>query len=247
MLLNSLFKIAMSNITFIIFTYNEEKRLPFIIRNFSKYGRVCVMDGGSTDRTKEIAESMGADFFTRPPSAVLYVETPENFEFIKTFLGTDWIYWGYSDNVAPKTLLDKFKEISRQDKIKALMIPLYTYLWGNTEKYALKSHAPFFFHKDFMDFTDKHIHKIGRFTGTKEQVLTLPNREEYALKHFSSYNVIKFLHAHMRYAETEAQEKLKSKSRFSLFKLFKALLAYAWIFGRHNYKNGKLGLLIVLN
>jgi len=237
----------MSNITFIIFTYNEEKRLPFIIRNFSKYGRVCVMDGGSTDRTKEIAESMGADFFTRPPSAVLYVETPENFEFIKTFLDTDWIYWGYSDNVAPKTLLDKLREISGQDKIKQVMIPLYTYLWGNTEKYALKSHAPFFFHKDFIDFSDWHIHSIGRFTGRGEQLLTLPSREEFALRHFSVYNVTKFVHAHMRYSEEEAREKFKAGQKFSIWRLFRAMLGYLWIFGKYNYNNGKLGLLITLN
>lgn len=237
----------MSNITFVIFTYNEENRLPFIIRNFSRYGRICIMDGGSTDSTKQVAESMGAFFFTRPKSTKVNAETPENFEFIKTFLDTDWIYWGYADNIAPKALLEKLSEISHQDKIKQVFIPLYTYLWGYTERYALKAYAPFFFHKDFVDFNNNHIHGIGRFVGTKEQILTLPSREEYALKHFSTYNLQKFVANHMRYAETEAQEKFQTGQKFSVWKLCRAILAYVWIFGKQNYKSGKLGLLVILN
>ncbi len=237
----------MSNITFVIFTYNEEKRLPFILRNFSKYGRICIMDGGSTDRTREIAESMGATYFRRPASNKMNVETPENYEFIKNFLDTEWIYWGYADNIAPKTLLEKLTEMSRQDKIKYVLMPLYTYLWGNTKHYAQKGYAPFFFHKDFIDFTNNHIHGIGKFTGRKEQLLVLPNKEKYALKHFSTYNVEKFVRNHMKYAEQEAQEKFQTGQKFSVWRLFRAMFAYAWIFGRRNYKNGKLGLLIILN
>lgn len=237
----------MSKITFVFFTYNEEKRLGFVLRNFSKFGRICIVDGGSTDRTKEIAQSFGADFFLRPPATGPYVETEANFNLIKTFLDTDWIYWGYVDNIAPKPLLNKLLEISQQDKIKQVLIPLYTYLWGNTEKYALKSYAPFFFHKDFVSFTGNHIHSIGKFLGTKEQILTLPSKEEYALKHFSTYNVAKFVAGHMRYAETEAQDKFQAGKKFSVWQLFRAMLGYTWIFGKYNYKNGKLGLLIILN
>lgn len=237
----------MSNITFVIFTYNEEYRLPFVLRNFSKYGRICVLDGGSTDRTKQVAESMGATFYLRSPSNRPNVETSENFELIKSFLDTDWVYWGYADNIAPKVLLDKLTEISRQNIIKQVMIPLYTYLWGNTKRYALKSYAPFFFHKDFVDFSGNYIHGIGKFLGMKEEILTLPNREEYALKHFSVYNQEKFVHGHMRYAEQEAQEKFRVGQKFSIWRMLRAILAYTWIFGKNNYKNGRLGLIIILN
>lgn len=237
----------MSNITFIFFTYNEEKRLPFVIKNFSKYGRVCVMDGGSTDNTKGVAESMGADFFTRPKSEKANVETTENFEFIKNFLKTDWIYWGYVDNLAPKNLLDKLTEVSKQGEFKQVLIPLYTYLWGNIKNYAIKGYAPFFFHKDYIDFKDNYIHGFGKFAGTKQEILTLPDSEEFAIKHFSVYNQEKFVLGHMRYANHEALEKFKNKSKFSLFRLFRAMLYYVWIFGKQNYKNGKLGLLIILN
>lgn len=237
----------MTNITFVIFTYNEEKRISYILRNFSKYGRICLMDDGSTDRTKEIAEAAGASFFIRPKSAKINVETGENFEFIKTFLNTDWIYWGYADNIAPKTLLDKLAEISHEDKFKQVFIPLYTYLWGHTKNYALKGYAPFFFHKDFMDFSGNHIHGLGRFTGSKEQVLFLSNREEFALRHFSTYNQEKFVRNHMRYAEQEALEKFQGGQKFSVWRLLRAMLTYVWILGKQGFRNGRLGLLIILN
>lgn len=237
----------MTNISFIIFTYNEEKRISFVIRNFIKYGKVFIMDGRSTDRTKAIAESLGAHFFTRPPSDNPSVETKENFDFIKDIIDTDWVYWGYADNIAPKTLVEKMVEISNLEKYKYVLLPLYTYLWGNTDNYSLKSYAPFFFHKNYVDFTNNHIHGIGKFLGTKDQVLKLPSKEHLALKHFSTYNIHKFVHGYMKYSEREAQEKYAAGKKFSVVRLCIAMLAYLWIYGRFSYKNGKLGLLIVLN
>lgn len=237
----------MSNITFIIFTHNEEKRISYVIENFIRYGRVCILDGGSTDKTREITESMGAEFFLRTPSNVPGVETQENFNLVKQIMRNDWVYWGYADNIAPQTLVEKMVEISKQNKIKSVLLPLYTYLWGNTSHYALKSYAPFFFHKDYVDFSNNYIHGIGKFLGKSEELLKLPNKEEYALKHFSTYNIEKFVRGHMNYSEREAQEKYHRGSRFSLFRVFYAMLAYCWIFGRYSYKNGKLGILIILN
>ncbi len=236
-----------NNISFILFAYNEEKRIEYAIKNFIRYGKVYILDGGSTDNTQKIAESLGATFHTRPPSKVINVETQTNFEFIKSLIDTDWIYWGYVDNIAPQTLMDRIIEITKENKYKSIMIPLYTYLWGNTKNYALRSHAPFVFHKDYMDFTNNYIHGIGQFLGKNEERITLPNKEEFALKHFSTYNVTKFVGGHIKYSELEAKEKFEKNKKFSLTRLFAAMLLYAYIFGKYNYRNGKLGILIILN
>lgn len=236
-----------SNITFILFTHNEEKRIPYVIKNFIKYGEVFILDGGSTDKTKEIAESMGAKFFVRPENKKPFMETEENFNFIKSIITTDWIYWGYTDNIAPKTLVEKMVEISQQNIIKSVNIPLYTYLWGNTTHYAHKSYAPFLYHKNFVDFTNNYIHGLGKFTGTNAQQIFLEDKEKYALKHFSTYSLNKFITGHLRYAETEAIQKFKKKEKFSLLKMFAAMMRYIFIYGKYSYKNGSLGVLIILN
>lgn len=236
-----------SNITFVLFTRNEEKRLIYPLKNFANYGSIIILDGGSTDNTKAVAESMGAQFLTRPNITSANVENVENFEFIKQHIKTDWIYWGYVDNLAPKTLLEKMVEIAKDNKYKKVNIPLYTHLWGNTKNYAHKSYAPFLFHKDYIDFTNNHIHGLGKFLGKKSEILFLPNKEVYALKHFSTYNLNKFILGHLRYAEQEAEEKFAKGTPFQTWKLFGAIIRYTWIYGRYCYKNGILGLLIVLN
>ena len=237
----------MSNITFVLFAYNEEKRISYAIKNFITYGQVIILDGGSTDMTKEISESLGAIFLLRPERTNPSVETQENFEFIKKNCVTEWIYWGYVDNIAPKTLIEKMIEVSNQDRIKLINIPLYTYLWGYTKEFSHKSYAPFLFHKDFVDFKNNYIHGLGKFLGTKEQCSFLEDTEYYALHHFSLYNSSKFITGHLRYANAEAIEKHLRKEKFSVIKMLLAMVRYCFIYGRYCYKNGTLGLLIVLH
>jgi glycosyltransferase involved in cell wall biosynthesis len=51
-----------SNITFFLAAYNEAFRIEYVVRNLVRYGRVVILDGGSTDSTKEVAEKWGAEF-----------------------------------------------------------------------------------------------------------------------------------------------------------------------------------------
>jgi hypothetical protein len=98
-----------------------------------------------------------------------------------------------------------------------------------------------------MEFKENYIHGLGKFTGKPDQQVFLDNKEEYAIKHFSTYVINKFIPGHLRYAETEALQKLERGEKFSVIKLFAAMLRYITIYGRYSYKNGKLGLLITLN
>ena len=120
----------MSNITFVIFTYNEEKRIGYVVRNFVKYGEVLVLDDGSSDKTEEIVKKIGGKFILKPLGIKnKIVETQPVYDYIKKLIKTGWIFWGFADNLMPKTLLEKLVEISQQTKIKYVKIPIYTYLW----------------------------------------------------------------------------------------------------------------------
>jgi len=234
------------NITFVFFTYNEEKRIGYAVRNVMNYGDVILMDAGSTDKTKEIAEGLGATYYLRPDNSKPQVETQKNFDFIKEHISTDWVYWGYVDNFVPKSLLEKLQELSLQDIYKLVKIPLYTYLWGNTDHVIQEAYSPFFYHKDFMDYKENYIHGMGQFQGSAEQILVLPNKKKYALLHFSTYNITKFIQGHLRYAETEAQEKFARGERFSLIKMLAAIVRYWWIY-RKSLRTGSLGVIILMS
>lgn len=233
-------------VSFVIITYNEEKRIANVINNFIKYGDVIILDGGSTDKTRAICEELGAKFYLRPENKKIQIENEENFEFIKSIITTDWIYWGHADYIASRILIEKMIEISLQDKIKTVSLPLYTYLWGEIEFPSQISHTTMFFHKDFRSFSDTRIHYQGTFTGSKGQHLILPSNPDCALHHFSTYNVSKYVAGYMRYGEEEARQKFERGESFSLIKLFAAMMRYLWIY-RRSLRSPRLGILIMLN
>ena len=237
----------MNNITFVIFTYNEEKRIKYVLRNFVKYGEVLVLDDGSTDRTKEIVKRLGGKFISRPIKTKQYItESQIMYNFIKQLVKTDWIFWGFTDNLMPKSLLEKLVEISQQTKIKYVNIPLYTYLWGYTKEPIQEGCSPRFFMKDYVDFSGNKIHGMGKFLGDKNEVLTLPNRKEYAIRHYSTFDLRKFVLAHLKYAEKEAHERHKEGQRFSLFRTLGSMVRYFILYNKNVLKIGKLSILVGL-
>src|SRR3954463_10461127 len=103
-----------SNITFFLAAYNEGFRIEFPVRNLIKYGQVVILDGGSTDNTKEIAEKFGAKFYVRPKTDKPYADTEEVLDFAKSLCQTEWMYYSWVDNLLTKNLLEKMVELSHQ-------------------------------------------------------------------------------------------------------------------------------------
>ncbi len=236
-----------TNITFAIPVYNEEKRIPYVIKNLKNYGRIIFLDGGSNDESEHVASKANIEFYRRPESSVPYVETKETIGFLLTKLTTDWFCWGYADNLIPKKTLEAMSEIPNGSQYKIVYAPLYTYLWGFTKHPSHQSYIPILVHRNYIDFSNARIHSMGDFTGTKEEKLYLPNTAEYAVRHFSVYNSHKFILGHMRYAETEAGEKHAAGKRFSLLRMFISILYYMTIYGKYALRNGKIGVLIMLH
>jgi len=236
----------MSNITFVIFTYNEEKRIEYVIRNLIAYGEVLILDGGSTDRTQEISESLNARFVLRPKSLGEHVETGEMYEFVKSVVKTDWIYWGCADHMLPKTLLEKMKELSIQSEIKYVYMPIYTYLWGDVKNIVIKGSYPSFFIKEFVDFSENIIHGKGRFLGNESEILKLQDKHQFAVRHYSTYDQSKFIGRHLIYAKEEAMQKIKDGKRFSLIRMLAAMGGYFFMFIR-NIRHGILGVFTLIN
>jgi glycosyltransferase involved in cell wall biosynthesis len=236
-----------SNIAFILFTLNEEKRIEYPVRNFIKYGEVLVLDGGSTDRTGEIAQKYGAKFLQRPKMTMIGAgETTQMLDFALANTDKKWFFWQYVDDLAPKTLLEKLTEISRQDKYKQVIVPLYTYLWGKTVHPAIKTSVGCFFQRDAVDFSNNLIHGMGRFLGKKDEILRLPIRDEYAIRHFSLYNLNKFATSHLSYAEAEAGQKYAVGKKYSIPRMLGAMIRYFWLFYKDNWKNGAVGFMEAL-
>lgn len=236
-----------SNISFILFTYNDGYRLEHAIRNFKPFGEVIISDQESTDNTRQVAEKFGAKYTSRKATGKPFIETQELLDTVTGLASKDWIYWGYVDNILPKKLLEKLVEISLQEKIKYVYIPVHTYLWGDTKHVMAKAEYPCFFRKGMVDFSNNRIHGMGKFLGSAKEALHLPQKKEFAMRHFSLYDLNKFIPAHLRYANTEAEQKFNDGKRISLFYLFGSMGRYFYLFYcKGGFRAGLRGLFVGL-
>lgn len=232
----------MKNFSSIIFALNEEKRIELLLRNLIPYSEVFILDGGSTDRTREITEKFGGHFVVRPKISTAHVETEEMFQFAKALVKTNWIYWSYVDNILPKNLLEQLSEVAAANKYKCVYVPIYTYMWGETKYPVIKASYLNFFHKEFMDFSGNRIHGLGKFIGNKNEILDLPKKAHLAIRHYSLYDSNKFILGHLRYAAFEAEDKLKHGKKFSVFYMLGSMLHYFWLFYKRGFRVGVKGL-----
>ena len=235
------------NITFVVFTYNEERRIEYVLRCFANYGNILLMDDGSTDRTIEIAHQYGAKVVRREKCD--YVEQEHILQQIYRNTEAEWIYWTFADELLTKTLLEKLVLISKGADFDLVKIYRknchYGYKNLNFDSGAL---SPRFFRKGFVDFSNNPIHGMGKYLGDSNRILKLPAKDEYAMYHFSTYDVHKFELAHSRYSDIDAEIKFRRGKKFNMLFL---LLWPLRIFVRFYlvggaWKHGAPGLIMVM-
>lgn len=230
-------------ITFLVFTYNEERRIEYVLRCFRPFGDIVLLDGGSTDRTAEIAGKHGGRVVLRPPTD--YGEEEAMARFALDQVRTDWVYWAYADEILPRKLLRKLEEISRQDRYKIVNIPRKNLHYGMEGlNLASRFRSPRFFRKGYVDFSGNRIHGMGRFTGRPDEALDLPFRDELSIHHCSTYDIRKFEQSHSAYSDTE----VRGGVRFSPLRL---LLHPPYYFLRYylmggEWRNGWAGLIMTM-
>lgn len=190
-----------SQITFLVFTYNEERRLEYYLRCIQGWGHIVVIDNHSTDKTREIAARYTDQIFAfRNPG---YIENKETMDFAISKVRTKWVYLGYVDELFPKPLLQNLTQISQKDEYKIVEIYRKNFMYGQ-EVFNYGKHHLRMFTSDAVDFTENIVHKLGKFMVPVDQIYRMPTDDQTSLWHFSSYNTAKIELTHNRYADIEA-------------------------------------------
>jgi glycosyltransferase involved in cell wall biosynthesis len=191
-------------ITFLLFTYNEARRIEYVLRCFQPFGKIVVMDNHSTDDTAAIARRYGAEVYEHDHPG--YVEEERVAANALSKVTTDWVYWAFCDEILPKPLLIKLQQIAEEDQYRLVNIHRKNLHYG-LEQITFDSggRTPRFFRKGFVDFSNNPIHGMGRFTGTPDQIHNLPIDDDYSIYHCSTYNLRKFEIAHSAYSSVEAE------------------------------------------
>jgi glycosyltransferase involved in cell wall biosynthesis len=232
-----------SNITFVIFTYNEERRIERMLQNFQQFGKILIADNKSTDKTLEIASAYGCDILLREKNYV-WLENQDLAELVVSKITTDWLFWLYADEMIGKETLEKIALITTQQSSDYDIINIFrkNYFYGEFCYDFYQSSTNRIFKKGAIDFTDNVIHGFGKETVAPERIYKLSDK--YFIHQFIDYTASIYLKKTDTYTEIERQFSYSAKKSiwFFLFRVCKNILKnYYWDKG---YKMGFPGLAI---
>lgn len=194
-----------------IITLNEEENIKTAIKSIKDFvSEVIVVDSGSTDKTIEIAEELGAQIYHRKF---------DNFSNQKNWAVTkangDWILSIDADEQIPQNLADEIKTAVKNTEYAGYLIPRRNFILGGEIKHSRWS-------------PDLHIwlwkKNSGKWVGdVHEEVIV--NGKIGQLKNPKINNqeesVSDFIRKNNLYSSLLAKEEYKKGIRFSFFRLFK--------------------------
>jgi len=193
------------DLTFVVFTFNEEKRIERVINNFMKFGSVLIVDNESTDSTLDIAKKYNCEVLVNKNMG--WVEDEVTTSRVKKVVKTEWIYWAFADEMIDLLTIDVIQSAIKTGKYDIINITRKNYYYGRFCYDAFADRMNRIFKKEAIDFTGNKIHGFGVVTVGKENILYLPNN--YFVHHFISNTAESYLNVINRYTSIDADDNKK--------------------------------------
>jgi len=240
-----------NNITFIIFAFNEAARIHYPIKCYLPYGDVLIVDNFSTDGTAEIAKSLGARVFQFNNSPNQGIpECKEEAEVVLKQVNTEWIFWGFADEMIPKSCLEKYQSIANShDQIEMVVQKHKTMLYKSEWEFLPAYCVTKFFKVGSIEFLPfgEFIHGIGPHASHigKNNILFLPPIDEFSVFHFSVYNTEKILSNHNKYSTIHSR--IVNKNFLELRIILEPILTFLVILFLHgSIRKGVIGFIVAV-
>lgn len=127
----------MPKLAVLILTKNEEKNIAECIQSAAFANEIVVIDSGSTDRTRELAESAGARF-------VVHLMDDEGFagqrNYALTQTNADWVFYLDADERITAKAAGKIQQLVERDEAAAYRVERKNILFGRMMHYG--GHRP---------------------------------------------------------------------------------------------------------
>ena len=127
----------MPKLAVLILTKNEEKNIAECIQSVAFANEIVVIDSGSTDRTRELAESAGAHF-------VVHLMDDEGFagqrNYALTQTNADWVFYLDADERITADVVAEIQAIVQQDTLSVWRVKRMNIVFGQLMKYG--EHRP---------------------------------------------------------------------------------------------------------
>lgn len=238
------------NITFIIYAFNEAHRIEYPIKCYLPYGEVLIVDNFSTDGTPELAKELGARVLQYNNSPNMGIpECKEEWDVVRPHIHTEWVFWGFADEMVPQPCLELYAEIAKKNGYKIVVQKHKTMLY-QPEMEFLPANAVIKLFKigalELMPFGE-FIHGIGRYAPHVKpaDIFFLPPIDEYSVYHFSVYTTEKLIGTHNKYSTIHA--KLIPEGHMGIKIFLQPLIAFLTIFiVQGAFKRGILGFIVAV-
>ncbi|MEO0239221.1 MAG: glycosyltransferase family 2 protein [candidate division WOR-3 bacterium] len=196
------------DLTCVILTLNEEENIKRAIESVKGLAKkILVVDSGSSDKTVEIAKSLGAECVLNE-----FKDYAEQRNFALSLVKTQWVLFLDADEVVSEELKKEIiKNISENENIDGFLIPRKNWYLGDFLKCWSPDRLLRLFKKEKGIWKGEVHEKVelkGRIATLKNPILHYPFKDLY---HQYSKN--------LKYAKMLAEEKFKEGKKATLFDL----------------------------
>ena len=180
-------------------TYNEEKRIKYCLQCLKWCDDIFVLDKSSTDKTVEIAESMGATVKVIPHE---YGYDPHEIDYMLT-LDCDWVVLFTCSDLIDKSLAIKVKEAIHTTDADIIYVPFKLYSLGINNKKSpwYTESRRLAFRKSVIRIDTTSVHSALFFSSSN--VLNI--LDGGYMYHLSHETVDSMMDRHIRYWRGEAE------------------------------------------
>jgi glycosyltransferase involved in cell wall biosynthesis len=234
----------MPKISAVINTRNEDQNLRYCLETVRWCDEIVVVDMESEDRTVEIAREFTDRVF--PHGKILAFDAARNFAVSKA--EGEWILLVDADEMVPRALAERLREIAGNDAVDVVEIPFRHYIMGDWVRNSGWGPTPLprFFRRGKVLFQET-VHDYIR-KDPAARTLRLSPSPGNCIHHFNYVNAAHFVEKLNRYTDIEAQHLYDAKTPFSYSGLLRASLRI--FFGRYlkgkGYRDGPRGFSLCL-
>lgn len=238
-----------------VFTFNEERRLPFVYQNLKDFCDIIVFDGGSTDGTEDFCKENNIKFIRRPANTATHTQEnrqsegmwPGILNFAYAHCPTDYVMHVFCAHFYPPALLRVFDKVATEGKKTAVYNDVVVWRYGRIVHQAFMrrvSSACVFYKKSIIDFERTKIHDELGIVFDEKTMVRLRADNSNSLYLFQDESCFSFTSKTIKYAEIEARQRIERGEKYGLLKgLFKALLRLLYSYVRlGSFRFGSQGL-----
>ena len=190
----------------VILTFNEEPNIERCLSSLGDLDDVLLIDSGSTDRTVEIAEGMGARVLRR---AFDDFAGQRNFALESGALRHDWVLHLDADEELTDAFRAALRDLRGEDTLDGYRVPSKTMLNGAWLRHAgmYPTYQVRIGHRDRLRF--KQVGHGQREASPPERIGTF---DVPYLHHNFSHGLAAWFAKHVRYASDEADQALRERA-----------------------------------